>query len=387
MPRSRLTSTASGKLFVGVDISKEALEIAAPGLHLKVANDRAGFVAMLKAVRALKRHAHFACENDRGYGRALFNFLFAKKCRVSLLSAYKVRQFAKATGRMAKTDYIDAELISEYAATFRPAPTVPHTPIQARLLDLMRRRGQLVRVVRDQRLQAPQLWDRKLKRDCQALIARLAADIKELEKSATVIVTSCPILSAKHAALCDVPGIGARTATQLLAELPELGSLNRRKVAALAGLAPVNWESGNGATVRHIRGGRLAVRTAIFMAAQSASRCNPVLSVFFKNMRARGKPYFVSLVAVMRKLLIYLNRLARDAMLGRIPERGPVVPSRKYCKWTAEDDAKLASLVKAGVPVKLMPRELLRSEHSIRVRLAPSHYRAREKRRSPAAPV
>jgi len=381
MPRSRLAPSRQGTLFVGIDLSKDALEVAGPDLHLKVTNDRAGFVQMLEAVRALKRRTHFACESNRVYGRKLYEFLFAKKCRLSLLSAFKVRQFAKATGRMAKTDYIDAELISEYAATFRPRPSVRPSRTQARLLDTMRRREQLVRVIRDQRLQAPQIWDRELRRSCQDLIARIAQDIRELEDTAGKIVASCPVLAAKHAALCRVPGIASRSATHLLAELPELGSLNRRQVAALAGLAPVNWESGNGTSIRHIRGGRVAVRTAIFMAAHSASKHNPVLSEFFTRLRRRGKPYFVALVAVMRKLLIYLNSLARDAMTTPARPVRPTVFSRKYCKWTPEDEAMLADLVQRKVPVKLMPGMLLRSEHSIRVRLAPSHRRRREENR------
>lgn len=368
-PRSRAT------LFVGIDLSKAHLEVAAKGLHLKVPNNRTGFTQIVTAVRALKRRAQYAWEADRVHGRALQQYLVTNRCRFSPLSAFKVRQFAKATGRMAKTDYIDAEVIAEYAATFRPPPLIPWSRLQARLVDVMRRRNQLVRALRDQKLQVAQIWDKDLKQSGLALIKNLTQSVRELESTAERLIKSCPKTAAKYHVLCEVPGIAKKSAIQLLAEMPELGALNRRQVAALSGLAPVNWESGTSSGTRHIRGGRQSLRTSIYMAAQVAARFNPVLSKFFERLRGQGKPYRVSIVAVMRKLLIYLNGLVRNA-----PESPPAefVPTKKYAKWSPADDAELLSLAAAGVPMKLMCQTTGRTLNAIRIRLAPGIRQKRE---------
>jgi transposase len=375
-----LNSRSRATLFVGIDLSKAHLEVAAQGLHLKVPNSRTGFAEMVTAVRALKRRTQYAWEADRVHGRALQQYLATNKCRFSPLSAFKVRQFAKATGRMAKTDYIDAEVIAEYATTFRPPPVIPWSNLQARLIDVMRRRNQLICAIRDQKMQVAQIWDKDLKEDGLLLIKSLATSIRQLEGTAEDLVKSCPKTAAKYHVLCRVPGIATKSAIQLLAEMPELGTLNRRQVAALAGLAPVNWESGTSSGTRHIRGGRQSLRTSIYMAAQVAARFNPVLSEFFDRLRAHGKPYRVAIVAVMRKLLIYLNRLVREA-----PDTPPAefVPTKKCAKWTAEDDAELLQLSAAGVPMKLMCQTTGRTLGAIRARLAPGIRQRREAKKNP----
>lgn len=375
MAKLQLNSRSRATLFVGIDLSKANLEVAAQGLHLKVPNNRTGFAEIVKAVRALRRRAQYAWEADRVHARALQQYLVTNKCRFSPLSAFKVRQFAKATGRMAKTDYIDAEVIAEYATTFRPPPLIPWSRLQARLIDVMRRRNQLLRALRDQKMQVAQIWDKDLKQDGLALIKNLAASVRQLEVTAESLVKSCPKTAAKYHVLCNVPGIARKSAVHLLAEMPELGMLNRRQVAALAGLAPVNWESGTNPGVRHIRGGRQSLRTSIYMAAQVAARFNPVLSKFFKRLRGQGKPYRVAIIAVMRKLLIYLNGLVRDA-----PEEPPIefVPTKKYAKWTPEDDVELLQLAAAGVPMKHMCQTTGRTLSAIRARLAPGIRQSRE---------
>jgi transposase len=377
-PRSRAT------LFVGIDLSKAHLEVAAQGLHLKVPNNRTGFAEMVTAVRALRRRSQYAWESDRVHARALQQYLVTHRCRFSPLSAFKVRQFAKATGRMAKTDYIDAEVIAEYATTFRPPPVTPWSHLQARLLDVMRRRNQLVRALRDQKMQVAQIWGNDLKQDGLALIKSLARSIRELEATAETLVKSCPKTAAKYHVLCNVPGIARKSAILLLAEMPELGTLNRRQVAALAGLAPVNWESGTSSGARHIRGGRQSLRTSIYMAAQVAARFNPVLSKFFERLRGQGKPYRVAIIAVMRKLLIYLNGLIREA-----PDAPPaeLVPTKKYAKWTIADDAELLKLAAAGVPMKLMCQTTGRTLGAIRARLAPGIRQSREAKKGILCPT
>lgn len=368
-PRSRAT------LFVGIDLSKARLEVFAPGLRLNVANNRAGFAEIVTAVRRLKRHAQYAWEADRVHARALERYLVVQKCRFSPLSAYKVRQFAKAKGQSAKTDAIDAEMISEFAATFRPRPATPLSPLQARLRDLMRRREQLVRAARDQKMQIPQIWDKELRRDASKLLRILTDSILELESKAETLIKSCPRSAAKLHVLCQVPAIAQKSAVQILSEMPELGTLNRHQVAGLSGLAPINWESGTNPGVRRIRGGRQMLRSAIYMAAQVAARFNPVLSKFFERLRANGKPYRVAIVAVMRKLLIYLNRLVREAP----PTPPPAfVPVKKYAKWAPADDAQLLQLASQGLSMKQMCAITGRTLNAIRTRLAPGSRLARQ---------
>jgi transposase len=372
-----LPKQSRATLFVGIDLSKAKLDVFAPGLRLQVPNDRSGFKQVVDAVRALKRRAQYAWEADTVQGRALENYLVAQRCAYSPLSAFKVRQFAKATGRLAKTDTLDAELISEYAATFRPAPAKPLSKLQSYLRDVMRRREQLICAQRDQRMQVPQIWDKSLRQAGEELIAKLTSDIEALEADAEKRVKACPKTAAKLHVLCSVDGISEKSALRLLAELPELGTLNRHQVAALAGLAPVNWESGTNPGVRRIRGGRQSVRSALYMAAQVAARFNSVLSSFFERLRARGKPYRVALVAVMRKLLIYLNRLVRHAPDSPPPRPLPV---KKYEPWTLEDDAQLLALSAAGLGMKQMCAITGRTLPAIRSRLSPKSQRERTDR-------
>jgi transposase len=302
-------------VYLGIDIAKDTLEVAGPGLRLPVPNTAEGHAQLQAAVRALRTPVHFICEATGGYERRLVASLLAQDCAVSLLNPARVRQFAKATGRLAKTDRIDAELLAEYGRTLQPPAEPKPAPLLKELTDVVRRRGQLAELLGLQRPQRYQLYDAKLIADLDRLIGFLEQQIAALEKRLDEIIDQDGGLGARLQRLCQVEGVGKTTAMNLLAELPELGRLNRTRIAALAGLAPFNRDSGGVSGQRHIRGGRAQVRRALYMAALTATRCNPVLRPFYRQLRARGKGHRVAITAVMRKLLVHLNQLMRSPQL------------------------------------------------------------------------
>lgn len=304
---------ASSPLYVGIDVGKSSLDVCAPPLSFRAANDREGFVRLLEKAKARGKRIHFVCESC-SYGYDLFRFLRSRRCKLSILSPYHVRQFAKATGRAAKTDKIDAAMLSDLGSTLRPPVTPRPDPRAERLRAVMRRRDQLIKALRSQKLQCACLRGRELQERATALTKVLEAEIEKHDAMAERIIASVPEFVAKFSAFMAVKGVGEHLAIQILAELPEIGRMDRRKVAALVGVAPLNRDSGGFAGGRHIRGGRGRLRRALYMAAFSAARFNPVLSPFFKQLRARGKPFRVALTAVMRKLVIHLNTLARSVI-------------------------------------------------------------------------
>lgn len=298
-------------VYLGIDIAKDTLEVAGPGLRLPVPNTAEGHAQLLAAARALRTPVHFICEATGGYERRLVASLLAQDCAVSLLNPARVRQFARATGRLAKTDRIDAELLAEYGRTLQPPAEPKPEPLLVELTDVVRRRAQLAELLGVQRTQRQQLHDAKLIADLDRLIGFLEQQIAALERRLDELIDKDGGLGARLQQLCQVAGVGQTTAMNLLAELPELGRLNRTRIAALAGLAPFNRDSGAATGQRHIRGGRAQVRRALYMAALTATRCNPVLRPFYQQLRARGKGHRVAITAVMRKLLVHLNQIVR----------------------------------------------------------------------------
>lgn len=300
-------------VYLGIDIAKDTLEVAGPGLRLPVPNTAEGHAQLLASARALRSPVHFICEATGGYERRLIASLLAQDCAVSLLNPARVRQFAKATGRLAKTDRIDAELLAEYGRTLQPPAEPKPVPLLVELTDVVRRRAQLAELLGLQRTQRQQLDDAKLVADLDRLVGFLEQQIAALEKRLDELIDQDGGLGTRLQRLCQVEGVGKITAMNLLAELPELGQLNRTRIAALAGLAPFNRDSGAVTGQRHIRGGRANVRRALYMAALTATRCNPVLGPFYRQLRARGKGHRVAITAVMRKLLVHLNQIVRPS--------------------------------------------------------------------------
>jgi transposase len=306
------------RLYVGVDIGKDKLDLAAPGLRFSVPNNRRGWQTALGKISKLRRHVQFICEPIGHYGGAFIQYLHRNNKIVSVIHGPRARNFAEATGHIAKTDTIDASMLSEFGETLKPAATPKPKKTEAKLRAIMRCRAQLHMWLTTMKRYAVTIQAREVKDVLEPALATMKAQAEILDKMAEHVVLGEPRLARKYTAFCEVEGVGAVLAKTVLGEVPEIGALNRRQVAALSGLAPFAKDTGNSSAPRHIQGGRKNVRKALFMAAFSATKCNPVLAPFYARLRAKGKLHKVALTATMRRLLIYLNGLARtvDASAG-----------------------------------------------------------------------
>jgi transposase len=255
--------------------------------------------------------SHVVCEATGGYEREVVAALHEAKVAVSVLNPARVRHFAKATGQRAKSDPIDAALLTDYGVKLQPQPTPPRTELEKQLTELVRRRAQLIEFLVAQRHQLQLLTLPKLKKQARSLIRRLEADRDEIQEQLQALRAEEPALDERARKLEAITGVAATTALGVLAELPELGTLNRKQVAALAGLAPHPRDSGQWHGKRTIGGGRSQVRRALYMAALVAARCNQQLKVFYQRLRAAGKPAKVALTAVMRKLIVLMNHILK----------------------------------------------------------------------------
>ena len=303
-------------IFVGIDVSKACLDTATrPGSEVaRDANDPSGIAALVSRPKALAP-ALVVVEATGGLELPLVAALQIAGIPVAAINPRQARDFAKATGRLAKTDRIDAELLAEYGRTLQPPAEPKPVPLLEELTDVVRRRAQLAELLGLQRTQRQQLYDAKLIADLDRLIGFLGQQIAALEQRLDELIDKDGGLGTRLQRLCQVEGVGKTTAMNLIAELPELGQLNRTRIAALAGLAPFNRDSGGASGQRHIRGGRAQVRRALYMAALTATRCNPVLKPFYRQLRARGKGHRVAITAVMRKLLVHLNQIVRTPQM------------------------------------------------------------------------
>jgi transposase len=307
---------------VGVDIGKARLDAfcLASGRRLTVGHDARG-VAELAAW--LEPGSLVVMEASGGYERRLHEALAERGIAAAVVNPARVRHFAKASGLLAKTDRLDAAAIARYGAFARPAPTPVPAAARRRLGELLAYRRQLLAEIdaRDQQLghlRTPALVER-----ARAALDRLRAERAELGALVAEAVADGPELAADAALLRTAPGVGPVLAATLLAELPELGAPDRRRIASLVGLAPVARDSGQRRGRREIAGGRGAVRRALYMAVLSASRGSSRFALAYRTLVGRGKPAKVALAAVMRKLLVTLNAMLRH----RTPWREPALPT------------------------------------------------------------
>jgi transposase len=231
---------------------------------------------------------------------------------LAVVNPRQIRDFARATGQLAKTDALDAKAIARFAEAIKPEPRpVPNE--QARALgELVARRRQVIEMMTAERNRRRQLSSRRLIKSVDRLLAVLQKELSELEQELGEGIRGTPAWRERDELLRSVPGIGNVVARTLIADLPELGRLDRKKIAALVGIAPLNRDSGRMHGKRTTWGGRAKVRTALYMAALVASRRNPVLKAFYQRLISFGKPKKLALIAVMRKLLTILNAMVRD---------------------------------------------------------------------------
>lgn len=304
--------------YLGLDIAKLTLDLSPhPALPKRTyANDAAGLHSLLTALRRLPTPVHIICEATGGYEHRLLQTLHQAQIQVTRLNPRQVRDFARAKGLLAKTDRLDATILAEYGQMFRPTPTCPVSPAQERLAALVTRRQELLTLHTQEQHRAEHHHDRFVQRQARGLLRTLAGHLAKLETEIKTLLQKETLLRAQVERLTGVQGIGPRTAWQLLAALPELGTLARGQTAALAGLAPYNHDSGPHRGQRHIAHGRALARTALYMAALVAARHNPILRPLYQRLRNAGKPAKVALVALMRKLAELANLLLKNPQLS-----------------------------------------------------------------------
>lgn len=302
--------------YVGIDVAKAELVVATPHLKAVFPRDPSGLDRLLAWLRELGPGVHVVLEASGGYEREVVAWLQAHALAVSVVNAAWVRHFARSQGRLAKTDRIDARVLVDFASANAPRLSAPVPPAQQRLTDLVRARAQLVAVSTLLQNQLEHAREPLARRSQEELVALTATRIQRLEKAIAALLAQTPELSARAQKLIAVRGIGLTTAALLLAELPELGTLNKAEAAALAGLAPRNHDSGSFRGQRHLAGGRPAVRTGLWMPTLVATQHNPILKAFYQRLRAQGKPAKVALIATARKLLIHLNSLLKTSPLS-----------------------------------------------------------------------
>jgi transposase len=301
-------------IFVGIDVCKARLDIALypTGVKECVANEEAAIAALIERLRA-RTPELIVLEASGALERHVVGALAASGLAVVVVNPRQVRDFAKATGQLAKTDQIDAAVLARFAAAVRPAVRPLADADTERLRSLIARRRQLIEMIVAERNRLARA-DRGIRKRIQAHIRWLEAELERADRELDQEVCHSPVWREKETLLQTVPGIGPVLSRTLLAELPELGRLNRKQIAALVGVAPFNRDSGAFRGRRAIWGGRASVRAALYMAALVASRRNAVIKDFYCRLRIAGKAPKVALVASMRKLLTILNAMVKHQL-------------------------------------------------------------------------
>ena len=295
----------------GIDIAKASLQLHLQSKSYDLPNTPAGYAQLIKRLETVPG-VHIICEATGGYERAVVAALHAALIPVSVLNPARVRQFARASGHLAKTDPIDAAVLSAFGQAFAPAPTPPRSAVEIKLAALVTRRAQLLELRSAETQRADTCADAALGKLFTAWLTQVKKQIAKVEALIEELLEAQEALASQVQRLDDIMGVGRITAVAVLAAMPELGQLNRGQAAALAGLAPYNRDSGNWAGQRHIGGGRAEARTALYMAALTASRSNPLLKAFYDRLIAAGKKPKVALTAVMRKLIVLMNHLLKN---------------------------------------------------------------------------
>lgn len=304
---------AASTVFVGIDVSRDRPDVAVlPGGEVfVVARDTAGIDALAARLAPLVPAA-VALEATGGFETVVAATLGAAGLPVVVVDPAQVRAFGRALGQRAKTDPIDARLIAAFVAATRPAIRPLPDEATTRLADLLARRRQIIAMMVAERQRLKRFAERRLLRSIARLLEALQRELCEVDTEIGTDVRSSPTWRENEDLLAPVPGIGPTIAPTMIAELPEIGRLDRRQIAALAGLAPWTRQSGQWKGRSFIGGGRASVRAALHMGAVTAIRHNPALKAFRDRLIAAGKPKMVAIVAVARKLLTILNAIIRD---------------------------------------------------------------------------
>lgn len=304
--------TQSPSLFVGIDVSKDRLDVAVlpSGESWAITNEDEAIQSLVKRIRSLKPEL-IVLEATGQLELPLVGALAAKGLPVVVVNPRQVREFARASGILAKTDRIDAQVLACFGEKMRPEVRPLKDKETRELTALMARRRQLVAMLvaeKSRLAAAPQV----VRKDIKTNIAWLEKKLSKMNDHLADKIKDSPVWREKDALLQSAPGVGVVLSTSLMADLPELGTLNRRQIAALVGVAPFNRDSGSFRGKRCVWGGRGHLRSTLFMATLAATRSNPVIRTFYQRLREAGKPPKVALTACMRKLLTILNAILKS---------------------------------------------------------------------------
>jgi transposase len=308
-------STETGGLFVGIDVSKDRLDVAVrpAGRRWEVINDEKGIRLLVGSLKDLRPELIIA-EATGGLEIPLVSTLAEAELPIVVVNPRQVRDFAKAVGQLAKTDKIDAEVLAHFGEAIRPEVR----PVKSRQLQdlsaLVSRRRQLVDMLTMEKNRLASV-PKEIRKDITAHIAWLEKRLKDVDGKLSRTVKSCPVWREKDEIMRSVPGVGPVFSSTLLANVPELGELNRRQIASLIGVAPLNRDSGQYSGTRMVWGGRANVRSVLYMATVAAMRWNPVIKSFYQRLIGAGKKFKVAITACMRKLLTIINAMVKSGTM------------------------------------------------------------------------
>jgi len=299
----------STEIYIGIDVSKATLDIATwqPQQSWQVSNTTEGIEKLLQGLKKYSSSL-VVIEATGGYERLVVAELVTANIPVSVINPKRARDFARSVGQLAKTDKIDARLLAHYAQAVRPRPRPLRTEDEERLSALMSRRRQVIEILTSEKNRLATAHKTTRNR-VQEHIDWLLKELGDIDDEINQFIQSTPLWKQKDQLLRSVPGVGGITSQILLADLPELGTINRQCIAALVGVAPLNQDSGRKRGKRRVFGGRETVRNILYMAAMSAARFKPLIKTFYDRLIKAGKAKKVAIVACMRKLLILLNAI------------------------------------------------------------------------------
>lgn len=308
---------SSSSWYLGLDVAKASVVLASEpaGVQGTFATDASGLAALVATCQQAHQQAPITLivlEATGGYEAPVAAALAAVALPVAIVNPRQVRDFAKALGRLAKTDALDAQVLALFAARVQPAPRALADAATQDLRALLTRRRQLLEMLHTERQRRRGAAGRVVRRSLEAHIRWLERQVIDSDAALEQLIEASPLWRVQEQLLRSVPGVGPMLARTLLGTLPELGHLDRHQIAALVGVAPHACDSGMRRGQRHCWGGRPVVRQVLYMAALVAAHWNPVLRTFYQRLRAAGKPAKVALVAVARKLLVLLNAMLRD---------------------------------------------------------------------------
>ena len=298
--------------WIGVDVAKDSVEVhvSPSGETFRCATDTTGMRELVRRLKPLAPRI-VAMEATGGHERVVAAVCDEAGLPIAIVNPRQVRKFAEAIGRLAKTDKIDAAVIAHFAEVIGLTPRPVPGPDQVELRALLARRQQLVEMKVAERQREARADSKPLRRSHTAMLRQLTAEIERIEKAIDRIIDGSPLFRGKEDLLRGIPGIGSIVARTMIAELPELGTVNRHEIAALAGLAPYSRDSGKFRGKRWIRAGRPRVRALLYVAAMAAIRGDGPLAVFYRRLVAAGKLKSVALIATMRRMLVIANAMLR----------------------------------------------------------------------------